>query len=79
MFPERSPGWLQNKLGRSGLSVLYGPAVVLGGLRTGALWGSTQSGIQVTQTIEVIERLEVFYLLLYFAQLGEESGGGAAR
>jgi len=64
VFPERSPGWLQNKLGRSGLSVLYGPAVVLGGLRTGALWGSTQSGIQVTQTIEVIERLEVFYLLL---------------
>lgn len=62
VFPERSPGWVQSRLGPLMLPLLYLPALLLGGIRAVVLSGGSLSGAGVTATIEAVERLELAYL-----------------
>ena len=71
IFPERSPGWMQNQLRPFVLPLLYLPALLLGGLRAIAVSDFGISGPQVTATLETVERLELAYLAICFM-------GGAA-
>ena len=65
VFPERSPGWVQSRLGPLMLPLLYLPALVLGGIRAVVLsGGASLSGTRVTATIEALERLELAYLAI---------------
>ncbi len=64
VFPERSPGWIRNRLGRWCFPLLYLPAVVLGGGQVIAVIGQDPSGSRLTGIIETIWRLEHVYLAL---------------
>ena len=64
VFPERSPGWVQHRLGPLMLPLLYLPALLLGGIRAVVLSGGSLSGARVTAMIEAVERLELAYLAI---------------
>ena len=61
VFPERAPGWIQERLGRLMLPVVYAPAVVLGLTQAVVVAGDASGGV-FTAHIEAVERLEFGYL-----------------
>lgn len=61
VFPERAPGWIQERLGRLMLPVVYAPAVVLGLTQAVVVAGDASGGV-FTARIEAVERLEFGYL-----------------
>ena len=63
VFPERAPGWIRNRLGRTLLPIVYAPAVALGLAQAGALAGDANSAV-FTTGVEVVWRFEFAYLAL---------------
>ncbi len=61
VFPERTPGWLRNRLGSWVLPLVYAPALVLGGMQAAAVLGS-EDGAGFVRGVERIWRLEHLYL-----------------
>ncbi len=61
VFPERAPGWIQERLGRLMLPIVYAPAVVLGLTQAVVLAGDATNGMFTTR-VEAVERLEFGYL-----------------
>ena len=61
VFPERTPGWLRNRLGWWGLSLVYAPALVLGAMQAAAVL-RPEDGIGFVHAVERIWRLEHLYL-----------------
>ena len=61
VFPERTPGWLRNRLGWWGLSLVYAPALVLGAMQAAAVL-RPEDGIGLVRAVERIWRLEHLYL-----------------
>ena len=63
VFPERAPGWLQERLGRLLLPLVYAPAAVLGLTQAVVVTGDASGGVFTTR-IEAVERLEFGYLAM---------------
>ena len=61
VFPERTPGWLRNRLGWWVLSLVYAPALVLGATQAAAAL-RPEDGIGFVRGVERIWRLEHLYL-----------------
>ena len=61
VFPERTPGWVRDRLGRVLLPLVYAPAVVLGLVQAVALAGDASSAVFTTR-VELVWRLEFAYL-----------------
>ncbi len=61
VFPERAPGWIQERLGRLMLPIVYAPAVVLGLTQAVVVAGDASGGVFTTR-VEAVERLEFGYL-----------------
>ena len=61
VFPERTPGWVRDRLGRLLLPIVYAPAVVLGLVQAVALAGDASSAVFTTR-VELVWRLEFAYL-----------------
>ena len=61
VFPERTPGWLRNRLGSCVLPLVYAPAIVLGGMQAAAVL-RPEDGIGFVRGVERIWRLEHLYL-----------------
>ena len=61
VFPERTPGWLRNRLGSWVLPLVYAPALVLGGMQAAAVLGP-EDGVGFVRGVERIWRLEHLYL-----------------
>ncbi|MDA1092507.1 MAG: ATP-binding protein [Acidobacteria bacterium] len=61
VFPERAPGWIQERLGRLMLLIVYAPATMLG-LTHAAVVSGDASDAAFTTRLETVERLEFGYL-----------------
>ena len=61
VFPERSPGWIRNRLGSAVFPLIYAPALVLCAIQAAAVLGADQ-GVGFTQTVERVWRFEHLYL-----------------
>ena len=61
VFPERAPGWVQERLGRLLLPLVYAPAVVLGVTQAVVLAGGATTSV-FTERLDLIWRLEFGYL-----------------
>lgn len=61
VFPERSPGWIRNRLGSAVFPLIYTPAIVLCALQVATVLGPEQ-GVVFTEAVERVWQLEHLYL-----------------
>jgi two-component system, NtrC family, sensor kinase len=64
VFPERPNAWAGTAVARTVLPLLYMPAVLLGVIRAAMIVRPSPDGAWLTQTLEIVDRLELAYLAI---------------